>query len=215
MLAALAALAALQAPAGAARISPLVPIVDNGTVHVDRAHLTPGGGLIIPPERAPLLVIALGDGDIEVSQEGSDADGALRSNGAAAFVAKGDSLIANDGPAAADILIVEIKSRRPPAPAAPPTDAPPGITRTTMIDNADVRVVRVRFAPGSREPVHTHPNDLLTVQLTPASYDITLYDTRDTGLNPAGSVRFLPRDAPHAYINTSSIDFELLSVSIK
>ena len=109
------------------------------------------------------MIIALGGGNIAVSQDAVD-DRSLRSTGAAAFVAKGDALIANDGPVTAEILIVEIRAGRPPAPAAPPTEAPPGITRTTMIDNADVRLVRVRFAPGSAEPVHTHPNDLLTIQ---------------------------------------------------
>lgn len=213
-LAALAGLAALQNPANPPPMAPLAPVVDNRTVHVDRTRLAPGGGLILPFDRAPLLVIALGDGDIAISQDAIE-DRSLRSTGSIAFVAKGDSLIANDGPVSAEILIVEIRAGRPPAPAAPPTEAPPGITRTTLIDNADVRVVRVRFAPGSAEPVHTHPNDLLTIQLTPGRYDISLADTRETGQFAAGFVKFLPRDVPHAYISTDSIAFELLSISIK
>jgi quercetin dioxygenase-like cupin family protein len=42
----------------------------------------------------------------------------------------------------------------------PVLDNETGITRTTLLEKSEVRVVRVQFAPGSREPVHTHPNDL-------------------------------------------------------
>ena len=123
---------------------------------------------------------------------------------------------ANDEAAPFNLMTGRASNRRAlPAPAAPPTDAPPGITRTTLIDNGDVRVVRVRFAPGGREPVHTHPNDLLTVQLTPGTFDIVGRTRHDRRCRTAGFVQFLPRDVPHAYISADSRQFELLSISIK
>src|SRR6185295_11455679 len=86
------------------------------------------------------------------------------------------------------VLAIALKPDRPVAPAAPPTEAPAGITRVTIVDNADVRVVRVRFAPGSREPLHAHPNDLLTVQITPGRVEIVNGDERSTAEREVGFV---------------------------
>jgi quercetin dioxygenase-like cupin family protein len=87
--------------------------------------------------------------------------------------------------------------------------------RTMLIDNADVRVVRVQFAPGGREPLHTHPNDLLTMQVTDGEVEIVAAADRSSALREAGFVQFIPRNVSHAYANTDVKSFELLSVSIK
>jgi quercetin dioxygenase-like cupin family protein len=171
-------------------------LIDNATVRVTRQRLAPGARETIRATGAPLIVIPPKAGPT--------------------FVADGAEYAAvNDEAGPIDLLLVRIKPTRPAAPAAPATEAPPGITRTTLIDNADVRVVRVRFAPGSREPIHTHPNDLLTVQLTPGTFDIQVGDARSSGRQPAGFTKFLPRDISHAYISTDSKPFDLLSISIK
>ena len=171
-------------------------VLSNATVNVMRQHLAPGARQTIRAGGTPLLVI----------QPSRDP----------AFVGDGGEYSAvNDGTTAIDLIVVASKPTRPPAPAAPATEAPPGITRTTLIDNADVRVVRVEFAPGSREPIHTHPNDLLTVQLTPGTFDMVLGSARSGGRQEAGTVKFLPRDVPHAYISTDKKSFTILSISIK
>jgi quercetin dioxygenase-like cupin family protein len=121
----------------------------------------------------------------------------------------------NAGTAPFELMAIAIKPTRTPASAAPPSAAPPGITRTTLVDNADVRVVRVQFAPDGREPVHTHPNDLLVVQILPGKVEILNGVDRSTGERGVGFVQFLPRDVPHAYISADTKPFELLSVSVK
>jgi len=70
------------------------------------------------------------------------------------------------------VLLVAVKPTRTPAAAVRATEPPPGITRTTVLENDEVRVVRVRFAPGAREPDHSHPYDLLTVQIDRATVGI-------------------------------------------
>lgn len=171
-------------------------VLDNPTVLVVRQPLAPGERGTVSAAIQPLLVIEPAHDPV--------------------YLAKGtERVVANDSRDPASVLIVVVKPTRPPAPAAPPTEAPAGITRTTLIDNAEVRVVRVRFAPGSREPVHTHPNDLLTVQLTPGRFDIVLGTTTTGGDHDAGFAQFLPRDMPHAYVSTDAKPFELLSISVK
>jgi len=69
--------------------------------------------------------------------------------------------------------------------------SPPGITRTPVLDNEAMRVVRVRFAPGAREPVHTHPNDLLTIQISRGTVEILNRAEKSTSRGDPGFVQFL------------------------
>jgi quercetin dioxygenase-like cupin family protein len=99
--------------------------------------------------------------------------------------------------------------------AAPATQSPAGITRETILDNDEARVVRVQFAPGGREPVHSHPSDLVTVQITAGRVEILEGATKTVEDRAPGYVRFLPRSVPHSYASADSKSFELVSVTIK
>jgi quercetin dioxygenase-like cupin family protein len=121
----------------------------------------------------------------------------------------------NAGSTPFDMISIAMKPSRSPAAPAPPTEAPPGITRTTLADNAEVRVVRVVFTPGSREPVHTHPNDLVTIQLNAGRLQILAGGRRTDRRRPVGFVQFVPRNQAHAYSWRGDRTIELLSVSVK
>lgn len=213
MILALAAALLLALVAGP--VQPKPPVLENETVSVMRYRLSPGEGFEFPASRTPQLVVYLSKGVAEIRLNGESND-VLRNAGDVTFVPKGQSYAAkNTGMSPFDVLTIWINPARPAAAAAPPTEAPPGITRTTLVDNSDVRVVRVRFAPGSREPIHTHPNDLLTVQLTAGTLEMSVGAAQASGQQPVGFTTFLPRNVPHAYISKTELPFELLSISIK
>lgn len=190
-------------------------LIDNATMTVTRVRYARGMGETVHSDPFPLLIVQLTSGDVDLTV--SDARGiGPRDAGLVTFVpANTPHAVVNAGTTPFNLIMIALKPARPPSPSAPPTDAPPGITRTTLLDNADVRVVRVQFGPGGREPVHTHPNDLLTVQLTPGKVEISKGSRKTTGLRTAGFVQFLPRDVEHAYASADANNFELLSVSIK
>lgn len=191
------------------------PVVDNATVEVSRFHVPPGTSELIQTETVPCLVIQVTPGDVEHTL-GADQTNGPRPAGSVTFVPGGVFHKAtNIGKAPFDLVAIRIKPTRPPAPAAPATAAPAGITRTTLIDNADVRVVRVKFAPSGREPLHTHPNDLLTVQISAGKIEILNGSDSTTGDRAPGFVQFLPRDVAHAYSSADRRTFELLSISLK
>lgn len=172
-------------------------VLENDSVIVQRLHVEPNGTAEFPFRPLPTLLVNTGDGS-------------------AVFVPAGEAKrVTNSRTAAADVIAIGVKLSRRPAAAAPATAAPPGITRETLIDNEFVRVVRVQFATDGREPVHTHPNDLLTVQMTPGRVEIAVGSKKRTVDCAAGFVQFLPRDAPHAYASADTKEFELLSVAIK
>ena len=190
-------------------------LIDNATTTVTRVRFGRDAREAVHSNSFPLVIVQLTAGDVDFAIADTRASGP-REAGLVTFVAANTPYaVANVGTAPFNLITIALKPARAPAPAAPPADAPPGITRTTLVDNADVRVVRVQFAPGGREPVHTHPNDLLTIQLTPGKVEILKDSRKTTGLRTAGFAQFLRRDAEHAFASADTRMFEILSVSIK
>ena len=94
-------------------------------------------------------------------------------------------------------------------PRRPPTRL--GITRTTLIDNADARSSAC-VRPGQPRAGPYPSQRLLTVQLTPGLFEIVLASERSGGEPEPGSVKFLPRNVP---TRTEHGRFELASVAIE
>jgi quercetin dioxygenase-like cupin family protein len=189
-------------------------VLDNATVTVTRLRFNPGAREDVHTHPFPLLIVQVSGGTVHVADREMIRVGSRP--GEVWFIPSDTRhAIINRSGAPVDLLAIELKPDRPPAPAAPPTEAPPGITRATLIDNDDVRVVRVRFTPEGREPVHTHPNDLLTIQITKGNVDIQNGSSHTTALCEPGFVEFLPRNVAHAFGSADTSPFELLSVSIK
>jgi quercetin dioxygenase-like cupin family protein len=195
-------------------------MLDNATVTVTRLRFAAGAGEAVHTHDFPIVIVQLTPGDVDLTVSDARAIGP-RVAGSVTYVPAGTEHAAkNAGAMTFDLLAIAIKPTRPPALDGPPTEAPPteapaGITRTAVLDNADVRVVRVQFAPGSREPVHSHRNDLVTVQLTTGEVRILVDGKRTKSRQPVGSVQFLPRNTSHAYENADHNKLEILSVSVK
>ena len=192
------------------------PILQNDTVAVTHLRFGPGTREAVHTHPFPLILIQTTSGSIGVQEQNTTRRG--DKIGEVWYVptdrAHAVTTLQNQQKAI-DMLAIALLPNRPPAPAAPATEAPPGITRATLVDNEAVRVVRVRFAPGSAEPIHSHPNDLLTIQLTPAKLGVTTGTEHQTQERTGGYVHFLPRNLPHAYANEDTKPFELLSIAIK
>ena len=90
----------------------------------------------------------------------------------------------------------------------------PGITRTTLKDDAKSTVTRVHFKPGAAEPPHTHPYDVIIVPVIAATIQFTIGDRKVTAVK-SGDVQFIPRDVTHQLMNTGKQDFELIAIALK
>lgn len=191
-------------------------LVDNASVIVERFHLAPGAVQRLASGLEPALVVQLTAGDIDLTIGNSRASGP-RDAGSIAFVPPRTSQsarnIAQRG--ATDVVVVRFRPDRVPAPSMPGVDAPPGITRTPLLDNADTRVVKVEFATTGREPVHAHPYDLITLQVSPGRVEILDGEAKTTESREAGFVKFVPRDRTHAYASADTKSFEILSIALK
>jgi quercetin dioxygenase-like cupin family protein len=190
------------------------PVLQNTTVAVTHLKFAPGTREATHTNPFPVVLVQLTPGDVEVKEQDTSRRGSRP--GEVWFVpADRPHAITPRGNGTIELLAIGLLPTRPPAPAAPPTEAPRGITRATLVDNNDVRVVRVRFEPSSREPVHTHPNDVLTVQITGGSVEMSIGPEHSLSYRDPGFVQFVPRNMQHAYASADDKPFELLSVSVK
>ncbi|HMD37542.1 MAG TPA: hypothetical protein VKH42_21350 [Vicinamibacterales bacterium] len=216
MIRALAAAAVIAAAAQNAPGGSHTVVLDNAGVLVERFHLEAGVTERIAADGAPALVVQLTAGDIDLIVGNARSSGP-REAGAIAFVpARTPQSARNIAPrGATDIVVIRFKPGRVRAPSMPSVEAPAGIERTPLLDNADTRVVRVVFATTGREPVHTHPYDLITLQLSSGRVEILDGETKTTEPREPGFTVFVPRDRQHAYASADDKPFEILSVAIK
>jgi quercetin dioxygenase-like cupin family protein len=212
---ALVLLLAAQVPPGISRTQ----LLDNPTVMIARLNMAPGAREQVHTHPFSAVIVQLTPGDVEM-RIGTRPETTRKERGTVDFIAaEMPHAAANVGGSAFDIVTVAIKPDRKPAGTQPPAEAPPGITRTPVLDNAVTRVVNVVFAPGSREPVHSHPYDLVVVQLLPGRMEVMLGAGEDAVKSvkdyAAGEVVFVPRDTPHAFASADNRRVELLSVAVK
>ena len=90
----------------------------------------------------------------------------------------------------------------------------PGITRTTIRDDAKSTVTRVHFAAGAFEPPHTHATDVILVPVTAGTLELVIGARTVADVKP-GDVQFVPRDVTHHLKNTGRQPFELIAIAVK
>jgi quercetin dioxygenase-like cupin family protein len=198
-------------PAGITRTT----LIENETVMMARLRMAPGAKEEIHTHPFSAIVVQLDDGDVDM-RLGDMRTSGRRPAGFVEFIPRNSPhAAANVGADAFDLVTIAIKADRRPGGEAPALPVPAGITRTPVLDNADARVTRVEFAPAAREPVHSHPFDLVVLPLAVAQIELRLGERVETREYAAGEPMFLPRDVPHAVANAGSGPFPAFSIAIK
>lgn len=198
-------------PAGITR----TPILDNETVMVARLTLAPGAREQTHTHPFSAVVVQLGPGNVEM-RLGPTADTARRDLGHVEFIgAEIPHAAANVGTAPFEVVTVALKPSRRRGGEQPPTAARAGISRTQVLDNGEARVGRAVFEPGAREPVHSHPFDMVIVPLESGRLDVQVGEDRTSRDYAIGDVVFLPRDVQHSVANVDRRPLTIMSVAIK
>jgi quercetin dioxygenase-like cupin family protein len=190
-------------------------LVNNATALIARLRMAPAAREDVHSHPFSAVVVQIGAGDVDM-RLGDGHTTTRRAHGFVEFIPKEvPHAAANVGREPFEVVTIAMKPDRRPGADAPASSAPVGITRAPVLDNAEARVAHVTFAPSAREPVHTHPFDLVVVQLTAGRVEVRSGDQVSTRAYAPGEVTFLPRDVPHAVSNLDSGPFEILSVGIK
>jgi quercetin dioxygenase-like cupin family protein len=211
---AVAVIGALQAPTPPHDITRTV-LADNPTVLIARLGMAPAARETPHTHPFSAVVVQISAGQVEMELDGKKVT-ERREAGHLQFIPKQIMhAAANVGPGSFDLVTIAIKPNRAPASSAPATEPPPGITRRVILDNDEARATNVRFAPGAREPIHSHPFDLVLIQLTPAKMEVQVGDEKTVKDYDVGAVIFLPRNISHAVSSAHPAPFEILSVAIR
>jgi quercetin dioxygenase-like cupin family protein len=191
------------------------PLIENDTVMMARLRMAPGAAEDVHTHPFSAIVIQLNAGEVDM-RRGKDRTTSQRPAGFVEYIAAElPHAAANVGKAPFDLVTIAIKPDRKRGGDAPAPPAPAGITRSAVLDNQEARVTRVEFAPQAREPVHSHPFDLVVVPLTGGTLEVRVGERVDTRAYAAGEPMFLPRDIPHAVANVGATPITVFSVGIK
>jgi quercetin dioxygenase-like cupin family protein len=192
------------------------PIMQNSTIAVTHLRFNPGTREQTHTHPFPLLLVQITPGEIDVNDLGTIKHGTHL--GEVFWIPTNRQHAVQTRPGAkanVDLLAIALLPDRTHPASLPTIDAQPGITRTTLMDNNDMRVVRVRFEPNSKEVLHTHPYDLVTIQLTAGRIEIASGNEHTVSLRDVGFVNFVDRNVQHAYASADPKPFEILSVAVK
>jgi quercetin dioxygenase-like cupin family protein len=190
-------------------------LIENDTVMMARLRMAPTAAEDVHTHPFSAVVIQLHAGEVDMRMGDARAR-SRRPAGFVEFIAHGvPHAAANVGSAPFDLVTIAIKPDRKRGGEAPAQPVPAGITRTPVLDNSDARVTRVTFAAKAREPVHSHPFDLVVVPLTAGRLEVRIGDKADTRDYATGEPMFLPRDIPHAVSNAGAASITVFSVGIK
>jgi len=193
----------------------VTPIFENGTLSAAKLTFAPGSREQPHTHPYPLLVIITSRGELEMANGGAPVKGA-KVPGDFEFVPTGVThAAANVGNAPLEAIALNLKVDRVKGGTAPAPQALPGLTRTPVTSNDELAITRLEFQPGVREPVHTHPYDLVVVPISAGTLDLQLGDKKSNYNAPVGQALFIPRGVPHAVANTGNAPLRLLGVAIK
>ena len=99
--------------------------------------------------------------------------------------------------------------------APAPTTADPGVTVVTIMDEPEVRILRVEVQPGGARRVHQH-DDVTFHLFVPLNGTLQLSVGSNSPIDVApGQVNFMKKGTPHAFRNVGASPVTLIEVFVK
>ena len=107
------------------------------------------------------------------------------------------------------LIVPFIVTARAQAPAAPTFASKP------LVDNDRVRIQRLTVPVGFRESVQTVPNDQIAIQVTPGDLEVVISGQKTAGRIEPGTTFYVPKNAPHQFLNMGKAPYDVVVVMLK
>ncbi len=107
------------------------------------------------------------------------------------------------------LLVPFILTARAQAPAAP------AFASAILADNDRVRIQRLSVPAGFREPLQVVANDQIAVQITPGDLEVTIDGQKTAGRMAPGTSFYVPKNAPHQFLNVGTTPYDVVVVMLK
>ncbi|MEO8256722.1 MAG: cupin domain-containing protein [Acidobacteriota bacterium] len=107
------------------------------------------------------------------------------------------------------LVVSFIATARTQAPAGPAFAGKP------LVDNDRVRVQRLSVPVGFREPLQIVPNDQIAIQVTPGDLEVVISGQKTVGRVEPGTTFYVPKNAPHQFLNVGKAPYDVVVVMLK
>lgn len=94
--------------------------------------------------------------------------------------------------------------------------APPGgFASKSLLNNDRVQIQRLTVPAGFRETMQVTPNDQIAIQVTPADLEVTINGQKTAGRIEPGTTFYVPKNAPHQFLNMGNAPYDVVVVMLK
>jgi len=110
---------------------------------------------------------------------------------------------------AATLMVPFILTARAQAPAGPAFASKP------LVNNDRMQVQRLTVPAGFRETLQVVPNDQIAIQITPGDLEVTINGQKTAGRIEPGTAFYVPKNAPHQFLNVGTAPYDVVVVMLK
>ena len=107
------------------------------------------------------------------------------------------------------VIVPLFVTARAQAPAAPAFASKP------LVDNDRVRIQRLSVPAGFREELQVVPNDQIAIQVTPGDLEVVISGQKTAGRIEPGTTFYVPKNAPHQFLNKGKAPYDVVVVMLK
>jgi len=95
--------------------------------------------------------------------------------------------------------------------------APPGpaFSSRVLVNNDRVQIQRLSVPAGFREALQVVPNDQIAIQVTPGDLEVVISGQKTAGRIEPGTTFYVPRNAPHQFLNMGKVPYDVVVVMLK
>ena len=95
------------------------------------------------------------------------------------------------------------------------TPAAPAFASKMLVNNERMQIHRLSVPAGFREPLQVVPNDQVAIQITPADLEVTIDGKKTAGRIEPGTIFYVPKNAPHQFLNKGTTPYDVVVVMLK
>jgi len=107
------------------------------------------------------------------------------------------------------LMVPFILTARAQAPAAP------AFASKMLVNNDRVQIQRLSVPAGFREALQVAPNDQIAIQVTPGDLEVVISGQKTAGRIEPGTTFYVPKNAPHQFLNVGKTPYDVVVVMLK
>jgi mannose-6-phosphate isomerase-like protein (cupin superfamily) len=91
----------------------------------------------------------------------------------------------------------------------------PAFGSKMLVDYDRVRIQRLSVPAGFREALQVVPNDQIAIQVTPGDLEVVISGQKTAGRIEPGTTFYVPKNAPHQFLNMGKAPYDVVVVMLK